>query len=167
MSQVHNYEAVIILNPNTTEESQKKFFQNNKSTIEKFSGDVNHVDTWGQRHLASPIGKYSRGTYFHTTFTAGPNCISELERQFNINEDVLHYIHSRLDDRTPITKHLERVSRSIPIPLSKIPISLMYRPLPDEHTIRTSFACASKLLSTISAIALSTFLYPVLLNASV
>ncbi len=107
MNKVYNYEAVIILNPNTTEDFQKGFFKNNKSIIEKFSGEINHIDTWGQRHLANPIDKLSRGTYFHTTFTAGPGCIAEMERQFNINENVLHYIHTRLDDRVTIAKHLE------------------------------------------------------------
>jgi small subunit ribosomal protein S6 len=107
IEKLHHYEAVVILNPNTTEEFQKSFFQNNKSVIEKFKGELNHLDTWGQRPLANPINKLSRGTYFHATFSAGAGCIAELERQFNINESVLHYMHSRLDDRISLAKHTE------------------------------------------------------------
>ena len=77
MEKVNNYEAIIILNPNTTEEVQKAFFKKNQATIASFSGEVNHLDVWGQRPLANPVDKISRGIYFHTTFNAGPDCISE------------------------------------------------------------------------------------------
>ena len=104
---VRNYESVIILNPEMSEDDQKKFFKNRKETVESFEGQVNHVDTWGKRKLANPIKKYNTGNYFHSTFTAKPDAILELERKMNIDDGVLRYQHIVLDSRISIDKHLE------------------------------------------------------------
>lgn len=110
---VNNYEGVVILNPNTSEEEQKAFFKKNKEIIEKFSGKLNHLDTWGQRQLANPINKVNRGTYFHSTFTASSECIAELERTMRINDKVLRYLHVRLDNRIPLSKHVEKFKEAL------------------------------------------------------
>ena len=107
ISPIRNYESVYILKPDATEEVQKEFFQKNKSIIEKFKGEVHHVDTWGQRHLANEINKYNRGTYFHMTFKADPTCIQELERTMRINDSILRFHHHKLDGRITLDKHME------------------------------------------------------------
>lgn len=104
---IRNYEAVYIFNPNLTEEEQKNILRKNKEIIQQYKGTMNHLDTWGSRHLANPIGKFSRGTYFHMSFTAQSDCIKEIERTLKINDKVLRYYHNRLDDRKDIAKHME------------------------------------------------------------
>ncbi len=105
---INNYESVVILDPTLTEEDQKAFFTKNKAIVESFEGQINHIDTWGQRYLANKINKLSRGAYFHTTFTANGECVKELERTMKINDKVLRYVHVRLDNRMSIEKHLDR-----------------------------------------------------------
>lgn len=114
------YENVIILDPQTPEEDQKNLFKKNQQIIESFGGKVNHVDTWGSRHLTNPIGKLSRGIYFHSTFSAGPSCVAELERTMRINERVLRFMHSRLDERVPLSKHLDRYKESLAQAMQKL-----------------------------------------------
>lgn len=104
---IRKYEAVIILHPDYTEEEQKEFFQKNKGIISDFKGNIHSLDTWGKRKLANPIGKLTRGIYFHTTFEAEGESIKELERTMRINDKVLRFSHTRLDDRTSIAKYLE------------------------------------------------------------
>ncbi|MBC86847.1 MAG: 30S ribosomal protein S6 [Bdellovibrionaceae bacterium] len=110
---VNNYESVIILDPTLSEDQQKDFFKKHQATIKEYDGEINHLDTWGQRALANPIKKVHRGTYFHTTFTANSNCVAELERTMLINDSVLRFIHVRLDNRTPIAKHLEQFKEAL------------------------------------------------------
>ena len=110
---IRNYEVVIILNPEATEEVQKNFFKNRKEIIESFEGQINHVDTWWKRRLANPIKKYSLGNYFHSTFTAKPKAIAELERKMNIDDNVLRYQHVVLDSRVSIDKHLEAYQETL------------------------------------------------------
>ena len=102
------YEAIIVMDPDCTEADQKTLFQKNKGIIESFSGEMNHVDTWGKRRLGNPIKDHSRALYFHATFTASPTAINELERTMKINDKVLRCVHTRLPDGTSLTKYLEK-----------------------------------------------------------
>ena len=108
-----NYEAVIIVHPDTTEDEQKSLFQKNQDIIQKFSGQVHHIDTWGKRRLMNPIDKIKVGIYFHSTFTAGTKCVEELERTMGIDDKTLRFLHIHLDDRTDIGQHLENYKEVI------------------------------------------------------
>ena len=101
------YESVIILHPDATEKDQKAFFKKQKDILKHFEGNFNHIDCWGKRRLANPIKKLKVGTYFHTTFEASAESVAELERVMRIEDKVLRFMHTKLDDRTPIGKHLE------------------------------------------------------------
>ncbi len=104
---LHKYEAIIILHPETAEADQKTLFKKNQEIIKSFNGEINHLDTWGKRKLANPIKKNNLGIYFHTTFEAESTSIKELERTMRINDKVLRYMHSRLDDRVTLSKHMD------------------------------------------------------------
>lgn len=104
---IRPYEAIILMDDTATDQDQKDLFKKNKSIIESFSGEINHLDTWGKRRMANPIEKKTRAYYFHTTFTASAKAIHELERTMKINDKVLRVVHSRLSDTTPLPKQVE------------------------------------------------------------
>lgn len=102
------YEGVILVHSDASEDDQKTLFKKNKAIIEEqFGGSVKHLDTWGKRSLANPIEKQKRAIYFHTTFEANPQAIAELERTMRINDKVLRFMHTRLEDGTDLATHLE------------------------------------------------------------
>src|ERR1700749_3894947 len=107
------YEAVIIINPDASEEDQKNVLRKNREIIKNFSGEVNHIDTWGKRKLANPIDKFSRGNYFHVTFEAKGEAIAELERTMRINDQILRFQHTRLDDRVSLAKFVENFKEAL------------------------------------------------------
>ncbi len=111
------YEAVVILGVDTPEGEQKDLFKKNKNIIESFSGEMNHIDTWGERKLANPINKQKKAIYFHYTFTALPHAINEMERTMKLDDRVLRVIHSRLSEKIPLQKQVEnfkdRIAESI------------------------------------------------------
>lgn len=108
------YEGVILLNPDTTEEDQKALFKRNKSIIEEqFGGAVKNLDTWGKRKLSNAIEKTKSAIYFHTTFEANPQAIAELERTMRINDNVLRFMHTRLEDGTNLDTHLENFKKAL------------------------------------------------------
>ncbi len=110
---IRPYESVVIVHPDASEEDQKALFQRNKSIIESFQGEIVNLDTWGKRKLANPIQKNVRATYFHTLFKATPEAIAELERTMGINDKVLRFMHTRLEDETDLNKFLENFRKSI------------------------------------------------------
>lgn len=107
------YEAVIIVHPDTSIEDQKELFKKNKATITSFNGNVHTVETWGKRTLANQIGKLRKAIYFHTVFESNPQAIMELERTMRINDKVLRFMHTVLDERTPVAKHLETFKKGL------------------------------------------------------
>lgn len=110
---IRNYEAVVILHPDLTEDDQKKVFFKNKEIISQFAGEFHSLETWGKRKLANPIKKFSRGTFFHATFRSSGSAIAEMERVMRIDERVLRFSHTRLDDETSLQKHMENFHQAL------------------------------------------------------
>ena len=108
------YEGVYLIHPDTSEEDQKTLFRKNKAIIEEqFGGSVMNLDTWGKRTLANPIEKIKKAVYFHTTFEANPQAIAELERTMRISDNVLRFMHTRLDERHDLATHLENFKKAL------------------------------------------------------
>jgi small subunit ribosomal protein S6 len=113
LEQKRNYEVVILMHPDASVEDQKELFKKNKGIIEQNSGSIYSLDTWGKRTLANQIGKTRKAIYFHSTFEAKSAAISELERTMRINDKVLRYMHTRLDERESLAKYMEAFKKAI------------------------------------------------------
>ncbi len=107
------YEVVILMHPDANLEEQKALFTKNKATIASFKGSVHSVETWGKRNLATAIGKIRKAVFFHSTFEANPQAVMELESTMRINDKVLRFMHTRLDERTTPAKHLEAFKKGL------------------------------------------------------
>ncbi len=110
---LRKYEVVVIMHPDASEEEQKALFRKNRDIIRGFKGETHHLDSWGKRKLANPIEKVTRGHFFHATFEVQGEAIAELERTMRINDRVLRYSHTRLDDRTNLTKYVENFKSAL------------------------------------------------------
>ena len=110
---LNNYEAVVVLHPDTSEDELKGILRKNRDVIRQFKGEINHVDSWGKRRLGNPIHKLTRAQYVHLTFNSKGEAISELERIMRINDRVLRFQHTRLDDRTSLTDYMDKFKESL------------------------------------------------------
>ena len=92
----NNYETIMIINSNLDEAATK-------ATVEKFSnlisanGTVESTEEWGKKKLAYPIKKQSEGYYVLVKFTSNPEFIDELERVYNITDEVIKHIVVKKD----------------------------------------------------------------------
>ena len=107
------YEVVVIVHPDATLEEQKELFRKNKATIESFNGSVFSLETWGKLTLANPIGKTKRAIYFHSLFEADTQVVAELERTMRINDRVMRFMHTRLDERVSLAKYMESFKKGL------------------------------------------------------
>lgn len=108
-----SYEVVVLMHPDATLQDQKDLFQKNKSIIQGFKGSINSLDTWGKRTLANPIGKQRKAIYFHSTFEAESGAVAELERTMRINDKVLRFMHTKLDNRVSLAKFVEGFKKGL------------------------------------------------------
>lgn len=66
--------------------------------IEENGGQVVRTETWGLRNLAYRIQKNRKAHYVALDFNAPPTVVAELERQTQINEDVIRYMTVKVDE---------------------------------------------------------------------
>lgn len=65
--------------------------------IENNGGKVVKTETWGLRSLAYKIAKNRKAHYAMLEFSAPGGVVAELERQMQINEDVIRYLTVKVD----------------------------------------------------------------------
>jgi len=86
---VHNYELMVILDPETEERTVAPSLDAFLEVIRKDGGSIDNVDIWGKRRLAYEIQKKTEGIYAVVNFTASPDATAELDRQLRLSEAVM------------------------------------------------------------------------------
>lgn len=109
---MRHYENLVIVKPTLTAEE----IQSNINTIEEIitsnGGEIAVTDAMGMRKLAYPINKNERG-YFHVIYyTVAPAAISEIERRFRINEELLRFVTIKYDTNREITAWTKLVEKA-------------------------------------------------------
>ncbi len=92
---LNKYETLFIIDATLDEEATTGVLDKFKALIEA-NGTIDNVDVWGKRKLAYPINDMNDGYYVLINFTAEPAFITELERIYNISEDVIRSIVIKL-----------------------------------------------------------------------
>ena len=94
---MRNYENLVIVKPTFTAEEIQASIAAIEEVITSNGGEIATTDTMGMRKLAYPIDKNERG-YFHVIYyTIAPSAITEIERRFRINEDLLRFVTIKYD----------------------------------------------------------------------
>ena len=93
---MNKYESVIIINANVEEEKIKYLIQKFTDIINN-DGKLEKIEEMGKRKLAYEIKKNKEGYYVVFYFTAKPELISELERNYRITDEVIKFITVKKD----------------------------------------------------------------------
>ena len=94
---MNKYESVIIIRPNLYKGEIEEIITKITDLINQ-DGEVTKVDKMGVKRLAYEINKCKEGYYIVIYFEADPSIISELERNYRINENIIKFITVRKDD---------------------------------------------------------------------
>ena len=86
-----NYELVYVVRPNAEDEVKEAVLNKIQEVISAI-GEVEKVDTWGNRKLAYQIAKFSEGFYVLVNFKASADLPKELDRNLKINENVIRHM---------------------------------------------------------------------------
>ena len=87
----NNYETIIIINSNL-EEAQIKDTVTKVTDLISAHGKLESTEEWGKKRLAYPIAKQNEGYYVLINFSSNPDFIEELERVYNITDEVIKHI---------------------------------------------------------------------------
>lgn len=92
----NNYETIVIINPTIDEAAIKGTVDKIRELISA-NGKVESVEEWGNKKLAYPVKKHTEGYYVLVNFSSNPEFIDELERVYNITDEVLKHIVIKKD----------------------------------------------------------------------
>lgn len=91
------YESVIIINPNL-KENEIKELENKYTNLIKQNGELTKIENLGIKKLAYEIKGNKEGLYIVFYFKSVFEFISELERQYRIDDDVIKFIVVKVED---------------------------------------------------------------------
>ena len=95
---VNSYETLFVVNPNLAEDELKAVVDKFTALIAE-NGTVGEIDEWGKRRLAYPINDINEGYYVLVNFTSESSFPAELERRYNIDENIMRGIVIRLETK--------------------------------------------------------------------
>jgi small subunit ribosomal protein S6 len=91
------YEHVFLARQDLAQAQVDALAETATNIIESNGGKVVRTETWGLRNIAYRIQKNRKAHYVALDFEAPTPVVAELERQTQINEDVIRYMTIRVD----------------------------------------------------------------------
>jgi small subunit ribosomal protein S6 len=95
---VSNYELVLIVSPEVTDEEMPDFITKLGELINKVGGSVDEVNQWGKRQLAYPIKRSTEGNYVLSKLKLKPTVTKDLEANFRLSSKILRHLLIKLAD---------------------------------------------------------------------
>lgn len=99
------YEFSYIVSAVLDDEQYKAVVESVNAMLVENGATIDEVDEWGMRRLQYPIKKQNNGYYVNMYFEVEGSVIVKLERQLEINDNVLRYMTLKYDAK--MRRHLE------------------------------------------------------------
>ncbi|MGD9332235.1 MAG: 30S ribosomal protein S6 [Desulfobacterales bacterium] len=109
---MRRYETIVIVDPDLGEDQRGPVFDRIRELIPQKGGLLVEFDEWGGRKLAYEIKKKQRGYYVRIDFCGGGDLVSEMERQFRIDDRVMKYMTVLLDREADMERIQEAMTPS-------------------------------------------------------
>jgi small subunit ribosomal protein S6 len=106
MANKYQYELTYVISGVVQQNQVDDIVRKVNHLIESNGGDVLEVDEWGNQRLAYEIDRKRSGYYVNMFFKAPGSLIDRLERELQINDDVLRYLTLRMDAK--MQRHYEQ-----------------------------------------------------------
>ena len=81
------------------DEKSKKGAEDVKGTLTKFGAEIEEEKQFGDRDLTYEIKKQKRGRFVLYTMKLNPSKITEIDKEFKINMNLLKYQFVRIDEK--------------------------------------------------------------------
>ncbi|MGM0440304.1 MAG: 30S ribosomal protein S6 [Chlamydiota bacterium] len=92
------YEGMFILSTTLSEDARQKSLERITSEIEERGGEIHKIHNQGRRKLAYEIQEHREGYYYLIYFSVAPAAITELWREYHLNEDLIRFITLRTNE---------------------------------------------------------------------
>lgn len=110
---MNKYELIYIIDTAVEETARKEMIERFSSIIQDNGGKIEKVDEWGKRRLAYTIDYKTEGYYVMVNFEAEGDVPKEVERNLEINENIVRYLTVKLEEKSSKVK--PRAVRPAPV----------------------------------------------------
>lgn len=80
------------------EEKSKAGLEAVRSVLSEFGATIEKEESYGDRDLTYEVKKQKRGKFLLLTVSANPAKLTDIDRQFKLNKDLLKYLFVKLED---------------------------------------------------------------------
>lgn len=91
------YEGMYILSASLSEDALKKALERITKTIEESGGEIHKTHEMGRKKLSYEIDGHKQGQYFLLYFSVVPTLISEMWKEYHLNEDLIRFVTMRAE----------------------------------------------------------------------
>lgn len=109
---MRHYENLVIVKPTLTEEEIKSTIAQVEEILTANGAEIIARDAMGMKKLAYPIEKNARGYFYVMYYKAAPSAISEIERRFRINEEILRFVTMKYDSKREVKAWNDMVEKT-------------------------------------------------------
>ena len=89
---MRTYELMYIVHPDAVGEACEAVIEKFKGVQTELGCELLLTEDWGQRKLAYPIQKQSRGTYVLSYFKGTAEVVTEIERRMRIDDNIIRFM---------------------------------------------------------------------------
>jgi small subunit ribosomal protein S6 len=89
---MREYETIFVLDPDVDESQVEVEVNRVRDIVTGRAGEITEVQKWGRRKLAYEINRKKEGIYTLVRFQGGPEVLSELNRRYRLNENLLRHL---------------------------------------------------------------------------
>lgn len=94
---MNKYETIFLMKNDLTKEQRNKIIDTIKNYINE-NGKINNTEDLGEKTLAYEIKEYKKAYYYLIEFDSKSEQITELQRIYRINDNILKFIVIRKND---------------------------------------------------------------------
>ena len=85
------YETIYVLRSDVDADTAEKIQSRVTEVVDRESGKLVKVESWGRRKLAYPVRKQRRGVYIYVKYVGKGGLVAELERNLKLQDTVLKF----------------------------------------------------------------------------
>ena len=89
---MNSYYLTLVLKPELSEKESKDLLDSMTKRLLGLDGKIEKEDLWGNRDLAYPIMKQTKGYFAHYEISADPKNAKGLDKILQVEEDILRYL---------------------------------------------------------------------------
>ena len=115
------YETVYVIKQDIRPEDLKSIEEKFENLLRLKKSSIEYKENWGLRNLAYKINNNKKGYHYFIVHNSDPEAVSELERNFTINENIIRFLTTKTkkipSEPTPIMKakiDKENSERAVP-----------------------------------------------------